>query len=52
MWISHSADEFQDLHVPKMGILWSKIQELIGLSNQLNAAIAIAERAAEDLSGG
>ncbi|MGB7539714.1 MAG: hypothetical protein WBM17_14325 [Anaerolineales bacterium] len=52
VWVSRSADEFQELHIPKMNILWSKIQTLIGLSNQLNAAITIAEQAAEDLSGG
>ena len=52
VWVSSSADEFQELHIPKMNILWSKIQTLIGLSNQLSAAITIAEQAAEDLSGG
>jgi uncharacterized protein YukE len=52
VWQSKSADEFQELHLPQMNILWTKIQVLIGLVNQLNAAINAAEEADQRLEGG
>jgi len=51
-WQSGSEIEFQDLHDTQMNILWSKIQRLIQLNNDLNAAIAIAEQADQSFGGG
>ncbi len=51
-WQSGSADEFDELHKAQMNLLWSKIQTLIQLSNELSAAIAIAEQTDAQLSGG
>ena len=52
VWQSNSSDEFQELQQTQMNILWSKIQTLIGLRNQLNAAISIAEETDQRLAGG
>lgn len=52
VWQSGSAIEFQDLHDTQMNILWSKIQRLIQLNNDLNAAISIAEEVDQSFGGG
>jgi uncharacterized protein YukE len=51
-WQSGSSDEFQEVHNTQMSILWSKIQTLIQLSIQLDAAIAVAEQVDQNLAGG
>jgi hypothetical protein len=51
-WQSGSADEFEELHQIQMSTLWSKIQTLIQLRMDLNAAIAIAEQTQQNLAGG
>jgi hypothetical protein len=51
-WQSGSAAEFAGLHQVQMNVLWEKLQALIRLRMDLNAAIQIAEQAQEHLSGG
>jgi ribosomal 50S subunit-associated protein YjgA (DUF615 family) len=52
VWQSGSAIEFHDLHETQMNILWSKIQRLIQLNNDLDAAIAIAKQVDQNFGGG
>lgn len=51
-WQSGSATEFDGLHQVQMSILWDKLQALLRLRMDLNAAIQIAEQTQEHLSGG